>query len=75
MTTPENGTDHHTILSTLFAAIDAAFEDHDDPLFGAQRSDDFRELFRRIVNLAPPPIGVGPPAHGASGGPPIRAAR
>jgi hemerythrin-like domain-containing protein len=58
-----------------WAAIDAAFEDHDDPLFGAQRSDDFRELFRRIVNLAPPPIGVGPPAHGASGGPPMRAAR
>ncbi|MEO8347153.1 MAG: hemerythrin domain-containing protein [Betaproteobacteria bacterium] len=40
--------------------IDAAFLDHTDPLSGEVVRDDFRELFRRIVNLAPPPIGVGP---------------
>ena len=40
--------------------IDNAFLDHDDPLFGAVAGGNFRELFRRIVNLAPPPIGVGP---------------
>jgi hemerythrin-like domain-containing protein len=45
-----------------WASIDAAFLDHADPLLGNAVRDDFLELFRRIVNLAPPPIGVGP-AH------------
>ena len=45
-----------------WAEIDAAFLDHTDPLLGETARDDFLELFRRIVNLAPPPIGVGP-AH------------
>jgi len=45
-----------------WAEIDAAFLDHADPLLGDEVRDDFLELFRRIVNLAPPPIGVGP-AH------------
>jgi branched-chain amino acid transport system ATP-binding protein len=40
--------------------IDAAFADNDDPLLGADARDSFRQLFRRIVNLAPPPLGVGP---------------
>jgi len=40
--------------------IDAAFLDHTDPLLGDTMREDFRDLFRRIVNLAPPPIGVGP---------------
>jgi branched-chain amino acid transport system ATP-binding protein len=40
--------------------IDAAFADNDDPLLGADARDGFRQLFRRIVNLAPPPLGVGP---------------
>ena len=39
-------------------AIDAAFLGHADPLLGAEQGDEYRELFRRIVNLAPPPIGV-----------------
>jgi hemerythrin-like domain-containing protein len=43
--------------------IDAAFLDHTDPLLGSTAAqEDFRGLFRRIVNLAPPPIGLGP-AH------------
>jgi hemerythrin-like domain-containing protein len=41
-------------------AIDAAFESNDDPLVGLEAGKETRELFRRIVNLAPPPIGVGP---------------
>lgn len=40
--------------------IDAAFTGHTDPLFGTQASQQYTELFRQIVNLAPPPIGVGP---------------
>ncbi len=41
-------------------AIDAAFASNDDPLVGVDATRESRELFRRIVNLAPPPIGVGP---------------
>ena len=41
-------------------AIDGAFLGHTDPLLGAEQGDEYRELFRRIVNLAPPPIGVAP---------------
>ena len=33
---------------------------HSDPLFGAQVSAEYDALFRRIVTLAPAPIGVGP---------------
>ena len=43
-----------------WSAIDAAFAANDDPLVGIEIRDQMRELFRRIVNLAPPPIGVGP---------------
>jgi hemerythrin-like domain-containing protein len=39
-------------------AIDAAFTDHTDPLFGATAVDECNELFRRIVQLAPPPLGT-----------------
>jgi hemerythrin-like domain-containing protein len=42
-------------------AIDAAFTGHTDPLFGAEPGSAWEHIFRRIVNLAPPPIGVGPP--------------
>jgi len=41
-------------------AIDTAFLDHADPLLGEAAREEYHELFRRIVNLAPPPIGVGP---------------
>jgi len=40
--------------------IDAAFAGNTDPLFGTKASAQYVELFRQIVNLAPPPIGVGP---------------
>ena len=39
--------------------IDAAFVGHSDPLFGANAEAEYNSLFRKIVNLAPPPIGVG----------------
>jgi hemerythrin-like domain-containing protein len=41
-------------------AIDAAFAGNTDPLFGATKDAGWEALFRRIVHLAPPPIGVGP---------------
>jgi hemerythrin-like domain-containing protein len=40
--------------------IDAAFTGHSDPLVGVEAGAEFDRLFRRIVNLAPPPLGVGP---------------
>jgi len=45
--------------------IDAAFTANADPLVGVEVRDEMRELFTRIVNLAPPPIGVGPAARRA----------
>jgi len=50
------------LTASDWAEIDAAFLDNNDPLLGHAAREDFRALFRRIVNLAPPPIGVGP-AH------------
>lgn len=43
-----------------WAEIDSAFLGHTDPSFGPEAGDEYDALFRRIVNLAPPPIGVGP---------------
>jgi branched-chain amino acid transport system ATP-binding protein len=43
-----------------WAAIDAAFASNEDPVVGVPASKTFRELFTRIVTLAPPPWGVGP---------------
>ena len=44
-----------------WAEIDAAFEGHTDPLLGADSGEKYDALFSRIVALAPPPVGVGPP--------------
>lgn len=43
-----------------WAEIARAFGENGDPRFGAEPDHEFRDLFSRIVNLAPPPIGVGP---------------
>ncbi|GMU72367.1 MAG: hemerythrin domain-containing protein [Burkholderiales bacterium] len=45
-----------------WTAIDAAFASNEDPVVGVPASKAFRELFRRIVAIAPPPWGVGPEA-------------
>jgi hemerythrin-like domain-containing protein len=41
-------------------AIDAAFAANTDPIAG-MRERDFEQLFTRIVNLAPAPVGLGAP--------------
>lgn len=43
-----------------WVAIAQAFGENGDPRFGSEPDHEFRNLFSRIVNLAPPPIGVGP---------------
>jgi hemerythrin-like domain-containing protein len=48
-------------LSTAdWEEIDAAFLGHSDPMLGVRVRTEFDKLFTRIVNLAPPPIGLGP---------------
>jgi hypothetical protein len=46
--------------------IDDAFAGHADPLVGVDAGNEYRALFTRIVNLAPPPIGIGPPSRSRS---------
>lgn len=43
--------------------IHAAFESHEDPMFGEDIANEFRNLFSRIIRLAPPPIGTAEPKH------------
>ena len=40
-------------------SIDEAFRSNEDPLVGVETRSEFRELFRRIAHLAPPPLGFG----------------
>jgi len=48
------------LLDRDWEIIDAAFTGHSDPLLGAEAGAEFSELFRRIIALAPPPLGTGP---------------
>ena len=40
--------------------VDEAFLGHSDPLLGSKAGAEYAALFRRIVSVAPPPVGVGP---------------
>jgi len=51
------------LLPEDWAAIDAAFASNNDPVVGVPARKAFRELFRRLVAIMPPPYGVGPEAH------------
>ncbi len=42
-------------------AIDAAFNDNDDPIFGERPREAYDKLFARIVQLAPAPYGLAEP--------------
>ncbi|HEV2979339.1 MAG TPA: hemerythrin domain-containing protein [Casimicrobiaceae bacterium] len=48
------------LTATDWEAIDAAFLGHTDPMLGTEAGVKYDTLFTRIVNLAPPPIGLGP---------------
>ncbi|MDB5742331.1 MAG: Branched-chain amino acid transport ATP-binding protein LivF [Polaromonas sp.] len=45
--------------------IDQAFGNHHDPVFGEQSKAEFRELFHRIVSLAPDSVGLGASSAGS----------
>ena len=40
--------------------LDAAFADNRDPLTGHEPEEMYRDLFSKIVNALPSPIGLGP---------------
>ena len=42
-----------------WVSINAAFKSNSDPLVGINTQREFRELFRRLVNLIPAPHGLG----------------
>lgn len=48
------------LLPEDWVEIAQAFGENGDPRFGTEPDHEFRNLFSKIVNLAPPPIGVGP---------------
>lgn len=51
---------HNALRPDDWVALENAFAGNRDPLGGDAREPHFRALFSLIVNLAPPPIGVGP---------------
>ena len=46
-----------------WSILDVTFGENRDPLFGGNDTRDYEKLFTRIVDLAPPPIGLGPRAE------------
>ena len=52
------------VLSTEdWVAIDRAFQDNQDPVFGERARAEYRQLYHRIASLAPESVGLG--AHSA----------
>jgi len=51
-----------TLTDEDWRGIDAAFAENTDPLSGVAAEGEFARLYTRIVNIAPPPIGLG--GHG-----------
>ncbi len=45
-------------MNNCWREIDAAFAGNVDPLIGKDIGKDFERLFKRIVTIAPPPIGL-----------------
>ena len=51
-----------------WAEIGAAFAGNGDPRFSVDNDEEFRQLFARILNLAPEGVGARIAAIGAHGG-------
>ena len=47
------------LTPTDWSAIDAAFLANEDPLFGSAARAEYRDLFHRLVSLAPESVGLG----------------
>lgn len=48
-----------TLSEQDWSEIDAAFLDHQDPMFGDKPTAEFSELYRQIVSIVPAPLGLG----------------
>jgi hemerythrin-like domain-containing protein len=46
------------LTATDWQRVDEAFAGHADPLLGADAGSQYEEIFRRIVHLAPAPLGA-----------------
>lgn len=51
-----------SLLPDDWTEIDSAFSSNADPLVGVGTQREFRDLFRKVVNLMPAPMGLGPEA-------------
>ncbi len=49
-----------TLTADDWAAINTAFRENDNPLFGIKPKEEAELLYQRILSLAPAPIGYGP---------------
>ena len=52
------------LLEPDWAEINQAFLDNDDPLFGEKAREEFRQLYHRVVSLAPESVGLGGQSEG-----------
>src|SRR5690606_7176906 len=57
--------EHRSIAAVLHGLIfhGRALKENDAPLFGIKPKEESERLFSRIVELTPPPIGLGAPAE------------
>ena len=55
---------HKLLTPEDIAQMDAVLADDSDPRFGTQAQAEFRELYHRVVNLAPESVGLGGSAAG-----------
>jgi branched-chain amino acid transport system ATP-binding protein len=53
------------LVAQDWAELDKAFNNHSDPVFGDQAKAEFRDLFHRIVSLAPDSVGMGAASFGS----------
>ena len=49
-----------TLTADDWVAINTAFRENDNPLFGIKPKEEAELLYQRILSLAPAPIGYGP---------------
>ncbi len=52
-----------TLTLEDWAELDAAFQLNRDPLTGHEAAQEYRALFKHIVNCVPAPVGLGQAAH------------
>jgi branched-chain amino acid transport system ATP-binding protein len=54
----------NSLIAADWAEINRAFLDNSDPVFGEKAQAEFRQLFHRIVSLAPESVGLGGHSEG-----------